>query len=193
MKSIKYLAALCLLALATAPAIAASGRNHMAEDPSTNMYLGLSMGNLNTDFPNANNPTPSLSSSFSSALFMGATFNRNLSGEITYTNLGIIDLGATTKLKGSAYSMSVLGILPVSDSFELIAKLGFAITGAYLETNHAPGGTQTMVAPTYGVGIMANINSRTDIRFSYENFKFTTNNTDTYNANMVTLSVLFHF
>jgi opacity protein-like surface antigen len=192
MKFIKLLFVLILLTSASTSVYAATGRHHDEDEHSNNLYVGLSMGSMITDIPNAKNSAPSLSSPFASSIFMGADFSQNLAAELTYTNLGITDVGGSTNLKGSAYSLNIVGILPATDALSMFARLGIADTGAYFETATGPGGTQTLIAPTFGLGIMVNISSRVDGRLSYDNFKFSTNNGNTYNANIITLTAVFH-
>jgi hypothetical protein len=193
MKRVKLFFILIPVALVSVPAYAVLDTNYYDQRALSNLSLGLSMGNLNTDIPNANNSAISLSSPLTYSLFVAATFNQNLAGEVAYTNLGIVDLGGTTKLKGSAYSLSVVGKFPINESFELIAKAGIANTGAYIEASGSPGGTQTMFAPTFGAGIQTKFNRTIGFRISYDNFKFTTSNSNSYNANIISLSALFRF
>jgi hypothetical protein len=194
MKSIQLFFSLIVFVLISAPA-AASEKYSRGHEPSTNLYLGLSMGNMQTDYPNANNSAPSLPSPYSYSLLMGAIFNENLAGELAYTKLGITDLGNSINLKGSAYSLCAVGKVPVSDMVTVIGKLGIANTGVYFETGGNPGGTETLAAPTYGVGLQLNSDRAIGFgfRISYDSFRFTTNNSSTYNANIVSLSALYRF
>jgi len=195
MKSTESMFVLFSLVLVSAPADAASSGHYKFHEPSTNLYLGLSMGSMNTDFPNANNSAPSLPAPYSYSLLIGAIFNENLAGELAYTKLGVTDLGNSVNLKGSAYSVCAIGKLPVSDLISVIGKLGIANTGTYFETGGNPGGTETLTAPTYGVGLQINSDKAIGfgLRISYDNFKFTTNNSNSYNANIISLSALFRF
>ena len=85
--------------------------------------------------------------------------------------------------------------VPISESVNLIGKLGMANTGVYFETAGSAGGTETLLAPTYGVGFQLNSDRAIGfgLRISYDNFKFTTNNSNSYNANIISLSALFRF
>jgi hypothetical protein len=195
MKCIQLFFSLIVIALISASAYAASGKYSSGHEPSTNMYLGLSMGDVKTDFPNVNNSAPSLTSPYSYSLLMGAIFNEYMAGELAYSTLGITDLGNSVNLKGSAYNLCAVGKIPVSDSVNVIGKLGIANTGVYFETGGNPGGTETLVAPTYGVGLQINFDRAIGfgLRIAYDNFKFTTNNSSTYNANIISLSALYRF
>jgi len=106
MKSTILILFLLIISKATSTANSASSRSFSDHEPSTNLYFGLNMGNMNTDFPNAKNNSPSLSSAYSYSLFMGAIIYDNLAGELAYTKLGITDLGNSVYLKGSAHSLS---------------------------------------------------------------------------------------
>lgn len=158
-----------------------------AVGPTSQFYMGVGVGSMKTDIPSVN------TNAISWALFAGTSINRFLSAEVAYTNLGSTDLGSSTYLKGTAYSLNLVGNIPVTQSISMFAKFGFANTGVYTETAGSAGTTNSLAAPTIGLGIQATITRKTDVRIAYDNYKFTTNNSTTFNADITSVSVVFKF
>lgn len=150
-------------------------------------YMGLGAGSMKTDIQNLSTTAVSWS------LFAGSSVNRNLAIEVAYTNLGNTDLGGATYLKGTTYSLNLIGNIPVTQAISMFAKFGFANTGVYSETGGASGTTYSLAAPTIGMGAQATISRKMDVRIAYDNYKFTTNNSITYNADITSLSVIYRF
>ena len=76
-------------------------------------YMGAGVGSMKTDIPSVN------TNAISWALFAGTSINRFLSAEVAYTNFGSTDLGASSYLKGTAYSLNLVGNIPVTSFVEL--------------------------------------------------------------------------
>ena len=150
-------------------------------------YMGAGVGSMKTDIPSVN------TNAISWALFAGTSINRFLSAEVAYTNFGSTDLGASSYLKGTAYSLNLVGNIPVTQAISMFAKFGFANTGVYTEASGSAGTTNSLAAPTIGLGIQAMITRKTDVRIAYDNYKFTTNNSTTYNADITSVSVIYKF
>jgi hypothetical protein len=132
-------------------------------------YLGLGVGSMKPDIPGLS------ATAISWSLFAGTAINRFLAAEVAYTNLGSTDLGGGTNLKGTSYSLNLVGNIPVTQAISMFAKFGFANTGVYTETGGATGTTYSLAAPTIGLGVQASVSRRADVRIAYDNYKFTTN------------------
>lgn len=158
-----------------------------AAGSNSQFYMGAGVGSMKTDIPSIN------TNAISWALLAGAAINRFLSAEIAYTNLGSTDLGGSSYLKGTAYSLSLVGNIPVTQTISMFAKFGFANTGVYVESGGVTGTTYSSASPTIGLGVQAAITRKTDIRVAYDNYKFTTNNSTTYNADITSVSVIYKF
>lgn len=158
-----------------------------AAGANSQFYMGVGAGSMKTDIPSVN------TNAISWALFAGTSINRFLSAEVAYTNLGSTDLGGSSYLKGTAYSLNLVGNIPVTQSVSMFAKFGFANTGVYTESGGSAGTTNSLAAPTIGLGIIVAVTRKTDVRISYDNYKFTTNNSATYNADITSVSVVFKF
>ena len=162
-------------------------KTRSATGANSQFYMGVGVGSMKTDIPSVN------TNAISWALFAGTSINRFLSAEVAYTNLGSTDLGGSSYLKGTAYSLNLVGNIPVTQSVSMFAKFGFANTGVYTESGGSAGTTNSLAAPTIGLGIIAAVTRKTDVRISYDNYKFTTNNSATYNADITSVSVVFKF
>ena len=189
MKLIK-LTVILLMSVATSSAFAATGRYNDSyyQSASSQFYVGAGVGSLKSDVPSANN---ALAWSF----FGGTTINRFLAAEIAYTNLGSSSLAGGEYLKGAAYSLNLVGNIPVTKSVSMFAKFGLANTGVYVESAGAAGTTYSLFAPTIGLGVQVGVGRNAEIRVAYDNYKFNATNVNpvTYNADITSVSVLFRF
>lgn len=189
MKLIKLMVVL-FMSVAASTAFAAKGRYNESynQGGSSKFYVGAGLGSMKTDIAGAGNAIPW-------ALFAGTAINRFLAAEVAYTNLGSSSLGGSSYLKGNAYSLNLVGNIPLTQSVSMFAKFGLANTGIYVETGGAAGTTHTLAAPTIGLGVQAGIGRSTDIRVAYDNYKFNTTSVNpvTYNADITSLSVIFRF
>lgn len=179
------------LAMASTTSLAASGRYNDSYDQGSSsvakFYLGAGLGSMKTDIPGVSG------SALSWSLLAGTAINRNLAIEVAYTNLGSTDLGASY-LKGAAYSLSLFGNIPVTQSISMFAKFGFANTGVYVETSGASGTTYSTASPTIGLGVQVNVSKKADVRIAYDNYKFITSNVSpTYNADITSVSLVYKF
>jgi len=189
MKITKIIIASLLLALVSAPAFAA--RNRMSYDnynsnQQPNVYIGLSGGKTSTDIPNISTTATAYS------VFAGYSFNRFVSTEIAYTNLGNLDLGSPDTLKMTAASLSLVGYIPMGQTVSLFGKAGYASTSAQAEIGGVLGTVYTQSGATLGAGLQFNIKNNMNIRLAYDNYKIT-DGTTIYNANMPNLAVMFRF
>jgi len=151
-------------------------------------YLAFGAGSMKTDIPGLS------ANAISWSLFAGTAINRNLAVEVAYTNLGSTDVGATTNLKGTVYSLNLVGNIPVTKSISMFAKFGFANTGMYTESGGTVNPTYSLGAPTIGLGVQANVGRQTDVRVAYDNYKFITSSTSpTYNADITSVSLIYKF
>lgn len=152
-----------------------------------NFHLGVGVGSMKTDIPGVSGRSVSWS------LFAGTEINRFLAAEVAYTNLGTTDLGGSVNMKGASYSLNLVGNIPVTRSVSMFAKFGFANTGVYAETSTATGTTYSLAAPTIGLGVRAGVSKKMDVRIAYDNYKFTTDNSSTNNADITSVSLIYKF
>lgn len=188
MKFEKIISIIFMLMVSTA-SFAANGRydDSYGQGSTAKFYIGAGLGSMKTDIPGVSN------NALSWSLLAGTAINRNLAIEVAYTNLGSTDLGAAY-LKGSAYSLNLVGNIPVTKSISMFAKFGFANTGMYVESGGSSGTTYSSASPTIGLGVQVNVSRKADIRIAYDNYKFiTSNNSPTYNADITSVSLVYRF
>jgi OmpA-OmpF porin, OOP family len=126
----------------------------------------------------------------------GYQYNKNLATEVQFTGFGkATDVSGNT-IKGDALSLSVVGMLPVSDSFELLGKLGVASAktkSSGLATNF--GATRT--GATYGLGAQYNVNQNLGVRLMWDRYAVATSNAagvkSNGNANVVAVAAVYKF
>lgn len=180
-----------LLVMVSTTSFAAKRRSSSNDDydlqTKSNFHLGVSAGSMKTDIPNLN------TSSVAWSVLAGTDINRFLSVDVAYTNLGSTNLGSDAYLKGTSYSLSVVGKIPATKAVSMFVKFGFANTGVFVETAGAAGTTFSQVSPTIGLGVQAGIFKKTDIRIAYDNYKFTANNSSTNNADITSVALIYNF
>lgn len=105
-------------------------------------------------------------------LLGGYQVNKNLAVEMQYINFGKTYAQASHPITTTGLSFSAVGILPVSDSFSVFGKLGFASTTLKVDCNVCTpanySGTRTAVA--YGLGGQYNFNQVLGIRVGYDKY-----------------------
>lgn len=111
--------------------------------------------------------------------FLGYRINKNFAVEGSYINFG--DASATVTFGGSSasvdasadgFGIAALGILPLSDKFELFGKLGFMHGDS--EADVTVGGSTVQVGDSgtelhYGVGGIYNLSRNLGVRAEWEN------------------------
>lgn len=155
----KIIAAALLSAAVATPALA---------QKDSHWYMALDAGTLRMQNSNYANPG-------SLTVSGGYRFSRNFALEGGLTAIGdstiVYNNGSTTAEQGDARFLAV-GILPLSQSFELFGKAGIGFhvakvtgTGAYANTYSK----ETTTNAILGFGGQFNINSRFGLRLQYEN------------------------
>lgn len=187
MKLEKIIVAL-LLVMVSASSYAAKRYSNDDYDlrATSSFHVGVGVGSMKTDIPSVSGR------SIAWSIFAGTEINRFLAAEVAYTNLGTTDLGSSVNLKGAAYSLNLVGNIPVTKTVSMFAKFGLANTGVYSESSTTTSATYSKVAPTIGLGVRAAIGKKMDVRISYDNYKIT-DDTTTYNADITSASLIYKF
>ena len=180
-----------LLVLVSASSYAAKRYSNDDYDlrSTSSFHIGVGAGSMKTEIPSASGRSVAWS------IFAGTEINRFLAAEIAYTNLGTTDLGSSVNMKGAAYSLNLVGNIPVTKTVSMFAKFGLANTGVYTETTTTTtttSATYSKVAPTIGLGVRAAIGNKMDVRIAYDNYKITDDIT-TYNADITSASLIYKF
>ena len=169
----KILVAALLSTVVTAPLAADSGG-----------YVGVTVGRSKTD-----NPYPATTTTKDNetvgGIFAGYQFDKNWGAEVFYANVGKLDgtcgAGCTFTTKGDAVGFNLVGTAPLSDTFALYAKLGFASTKT--DTQKTPAAAtftgDRRSAVTGGVGAQYNINKNVGIRAGWDGYEQATHSAGT--------------
>ena len=181
-----------VIGLIATPAFAAKRvRNTNSYDSSapTRSYIGGSVGQASTDSIALSNGKSSNAFSF----MYGHEINNNFAAELSYSNFGSIDTqgNGTAVVKSTAYSLGVVGSVPISSYVSIFAKLGYAST-TYTETGSATQNTAGNV--TTGVGVNINATNKIVVRLAFDTYKLvdaTTN--EMINLRVPNVGVLFKF
>jgi OmpA-OmpF porin, OOP family len=148
----RLITALVLLALA-APALAQRADEEPAAPSWANqLYLGVNVGKADWR-PGCPSSAPSCDDSNTTlGVFAGYEYNRILSAEVAFTNLGKITFGGSS-VKATAWEASALAMLPAVRQLPAALRL-YGKLGAYrgnLKSNLG-GGSETNTDLTYGAG-----------------------------------------
>lgn len=182
----KRIAAVVLLSSVAASAFAAD----------EGVYAGVTLGNGKPNISPVAGATLSKSSDFIYGGLVGYQYNKNLATEVQFTGVGKAVDVAGNSIKGDALSVSAVGILPVSEGFEVYGKLGVASA-----TTKASAGATNLGASrtgvTFGVGAQYNVNANLGLRLGYDNYSIATANAagvkSNANAKVITIGAVYKF
>ncbi len=180
----KKIVAVVMLTVVAAPAFAAD----------EGFYAGVTLGSAK---PNVAPSAQALSktSNFIYGGLLGYQYNKNLATEIGYGGVGKATDVAGNTVKGDALSLTAVGMLPLTDSFELLGKLGVSstkTTSTGLATNL--GASRTGLA--YGIGAQFNVSDNLGLRLGYDRYPVATMIAGVKanaNANVMTVGAVYKF
>ena len=133
-------------------------------------------------------------------IFGGYSFNDNFAVELSYFDLGEVSGRINDPFFGnisfdvgvSGLNASAVGRLPISDTFSLFGKLGFA---SYDVDGHATisgvgsgSDSQSETDMTYGLGAALSFGGQWEVRVEYEAI-----NIDDGDANMLSVGAMYRF
>lgn len=154
----KIATALLLSAAVATPAFAAD----------EGFYAGVTLGSARTNTP-ANVGTTTKNTSTPYGVVGGYQFTKNWAAEVGFSGAGKFTT-ATGSAKADALSIAAVGTLPMSDTFSLYGKLGFARVASKTSGTVAGGALANVnrTSATYGVGVQYNATQNVGIRFGYD-------------------------
>lgn len=158
-------------------------------------YIGLSAGQTDFTLDSGSGLFGSEKRDTVYSLYAGSYFSNNFGVEFGYTDFGRINrAGGSTKADG--VNLSVVGKLPLSDSFNLLGKIG--TTYSRTEVSSAAGsgitaGTENDFGWTYGVGAEFAFTPQWSMTLQYDehNLKYPGGNRD--RLNVTTLGARYYF
>lgn len=175
-KSFKLSIALAAAALAMAGGVqaqstSASGGYSMYAPGAT--YIGFNAGLSNYRLNNGTGAFPADQRKNSYSLYGGGYFNQNFGVELGYTDFDRINrAGGSTKADG--FSVSLVGKLPVSPSFNLLGKLGTTYGRTEVSSNPASGiqaGKETGWGVNYGIGAEYMFSTNVSAVLQYDEYR----------------------
>ena len=136
-------------------------------------YIGLNAGISNYRLNNGVGGFAADQRKNSYSLYGGGYFNNNFGVELGYTDFERINrAGGSTKAEG--FSVSLVGKMPLSPTFNLLGKLGTTNGRTDVSSNPASGitaGKETSWAVSYGVGAEYVINSSLSAVLQYDEYR----------------------
>jgi OOP family OmpA-OmpF porin len=117
-------------------------------------YFGLNIGQSDFSLPNGTGAFPSDNKDTSYNIYGGSYFNNNFGVELGYTDFGKVNRGGG-QTDAEGINLSLVGRLPLSNSFNLLGKLG--TTYGRTRVSAAPGsglatGNESDWGVSYGIG-----------------------------------------
>jgi OOP family OmpA-OmpF porin len=138
-------------------------------------YAGISLGSGKPSLaPTA--LTMSSSSSFIYGGFFGYQYSKNLAAEAQYGGVGKSADTAGNATLTDALSLTAVGLLPLTDKFELIGKLGLAYAKTTVSGPTATNTSTSRSGLTYGAGAQYNINRDVALRLELNRYAVATGN-----------------
>lgn len=158
-------------------------------------YVGFNVGKSNFSLGNGVGVFPSDRKDTAYNLYAGSYFNPNFGLELGYTDFGKVTRGGgNTKAMG--FNLSVVGKLPLTNSFNLLGKVG--TTYGRTEVSSAPGsgisgGKETGFGISYGIGAEYVFNPQLSAVLQYDahDLKFAGTGRDRIDATTVGLRYRF--
>jgi len=158
-------------------------------DPNTMFYAGAGFGQgqyslkgpLNTD------------KDVSYGLILGYQFNKNLSGEVKYLNLGTIESSSKIKAKSSALTASLVATYPLNSVVSPYGTIGVSNLSTSWDSAPAAGvsTSQSNTNITWGIGASVDVSQKAALRLSYERFYVGSDNSAKGHMDLWMLSAIF--
>ena len=117
-------------------------------------YFGLNIGQSDFSLPNGTGAFPSDNKDTSYNIYGGSYFNNNFGLELGYTDFGKINRGGG-QTDAEGINLSLVGRLPLSNSFNLLGKVGTTYGRTRVSAAPASGlatGNESDWGVSYGIG-----------------------------------------
>jgi OmpA-OmpF porin, OOP family len=189
------------LGLTACAALALTAAMAAQADVQPGFYAGASLGTTKLSDNSFDNSGIDLDDSDTGfKIFGGYSFNKNLAIEVSYFDLGEVNGGFSDPFIGdvsfdvgvSGLNGSVVGRLPVAETFSLFGKLGVA---SYDLDGHATvlgvgsaSDSQSETDMTYGIGAALSFGGQWEVRAEFEAI-----DVDDGDANMLSVGAMYRF
>lgn len=117
-------------------------------------YFGLNIGQSDFSLPSGAGGFPSDNKDTSYNIYGGSYFNNNFGVELGYTDFGKVNRGGG-QTEAEGINLSLVGRLPMSNSFNLLGKVGTTYGRTRVSASPASGlatGTESDWGVSYGIG-----------------------------------------
>jgi OOP family OmpA-OmpF porin len=135
-----------------------------------NLYAGASIGENSVEEDNVLFGQDFEDEDTGFKIFSGYQFHRNFAVEANYTVFGDTEdtiAGVNTEVEFDTFGISLVGIAPIAERFDLFAKLGLAYWDAKVQAaGFSDDDNDTDLS--YGLGARFNFNEQVSIRGEYE-------------------------
>lgn len=161
---------------------------HAAENK---FYLGVSIGESTIEEDNVFAGDDFEDEDTGFKVFGGYQFHRNFAIEANYTIYGDAEdsvAGVNTEVEFDTFGVSLVGIVPIAERFDLFGKLGFAYWDAEVKAlglSDDEDGTDL----SYGLGARFNFNEKVSVRAEYEGIDVD----DLDRADFLSMGIEFNF
>lgn len=160
----------------------------------SDVYVG---GNIGVGSPNINMPNgEDKKSSAVGGVVLGYKFNPYVAIEGQYTGAGKVTDKTNGSAKVDAASLTMLGILPLNDQFNLYGKLGIATTKTTVSSLKSLNDA-TRVGVTYGLGAEYELNHSLGMRLGWDHYNASVQEASGHEKNVgdevVSVGAIYHF
>lgn len=157
----RKLTATVLAAAALAAAVGAQAQTSSSSSSSNysfyapgSRYFGLNVGSSDFSLPSGAGGFPNDNKDTSYNIYGGSYFNNNLGLELGYTDFGSVSRGGG-QTDAEGINLSLVGRLPLSNSFNLLGKVGTTYGRTRISAAPASGlatGSESNFGLSYGLG-----------------------------------------
>jgi hypothetical protein len=127
--------------------------------------------------------------------FVGYRFNRNISAEAFYVNLGKSTAANSNSGTTGGLGIAVRGYAPITRNVSLTGRFGAANLTTTWSSPVGAGisASQSKVGLMYGIGLAFDAGARTEIRLGYDRYTVGSDDPATGSAGFASLGVAFSF
>lgn len=180
------------------PAFAAA-----ATAPEKGFYAGVDVGNGKArlkDCGTGGCGSPTKNDQVVGGILLGYQYNKNIAVEAKFTGIGKWeDNTVPGDVKADAFALVGVGIVPVTDEFNIYGKLGVAYIKSKVSNSTAMGIKDTRnTSATLGLGAQYNVTPAIGVRLGYDYYKGKADSTGggndiKLNCDVWTAGVIFRF
>lgn len=152
--------------LASLLSVAAVSAQAHAADFKDKFYGGFNLG-----LATATGTGFTSSTGFAAGGHVGYAFNRSISAELAFNEIGAgWKYASIADVTSSTFSASLVGFYSVQKDIDLFGKIGVASSKVSVTCQGCGGQAQSKTAPTFGGGVEFGHDNKTSFRFGYDHY-----------------------